>query len=140
MLGVHAFIGIGEALITAGALAFIIKTRPDLLSDSEVRGHGGRGWIVAGAGIALLTVLLAPFASASPDGLERVAGNLGFIDAGQNAPYQIFPDYTIPFLGETPLSTILAGAIGALVVGVVVVLVVNLLRRTPGRTPRVSQR
>jgi cobalt/nickel transport system permease protein len=32
MLGVHAFIGIGEALITAAALAFIAATRPDLLN------------------------------------------------------------------------------------------------------------
>jgi cobalt/nickel transport system permease protein len=31
MLGVHALIGIGEALITAGAVAFIWKVRPDLL-------------------------------------------------------------------------------------------------------------
>ena len=31
MLGVHAFIGIGEALITASALAFISVTRKDLL-------------------------------------------------------------------------------------------------------------
>ena len=30
MLGVHAFIGIGEALITAAALAFIAATRKDL--------------------------------------------------------------------------------------------------------------
>ena len=32
MLGVHAFIGVGEALITAAALAFIAATRPDLLN------------------------------------------------------------------------------------------------------------
>jgi cobalt/nickel transport system permease protein len=31
MVGVHALIGIGEALITMGALAFIAATRPDLL-------------------------------------------------------------------------------------------------------------
>ena len=31
MIGVHAFIGVGEALITAAALAFITATRPDLL-------------------------------------------------------------------------------------------------------------
>ena len=31
MLGVHALIGIGEALITAGAVAFIASTRKDLL-------------------------------------------------------------------------------------------------------------
>ena len=32
MLGVHAFVGIGEALITGAALAFIATTRPDLLN------------------------------------------------------------------------------------------------------------
>jgi cobalt/nickel transport system permease protein len=32
MLGVHVFIGIGEALITAAALTFIQVTRPDLLN------------------------------------------------------------------------------------------------------------
>ena len=31
MVGVHVFIGIGEGLITAAALAFIAATRPDLL-------------------------------------------------------------------------------------------------------------
>ncbi len=139
MLGVHAFIGIGEAIITVGALAFIMKTRPDLLRDSEVRSHGGRGWIVAGAGIALLTVLLAPLASVYPDGLERVAENLGFIHAGKEAPFQIFPDYTIPMLGDSPLSTVLAGALGATVVGILVVLLVNLLRKTPSQSPRASE-
>jgi cobalt/nickel transport system permease protein len=47
--------------------------------------------------------------------LERVAEDMGFLDVGQSAPYEILPDYTIPFLGETALSTILAGAVGALV-------------------------
>jgi len=31
MMGVHALIGVGEGLITAGAVAFILSTRPDLL-------------------------------------------------------------------------------------------------------------
>jgi cobalt/nickel transport system permease protein len=46
MLGVHVFIGIGEALITAGALAFIQATRPDLLdlrSDRIARRGSARG-------------------------------------------------------------------------------------------------
>ncbi len=140
MLGVHAFIGMGEALITVGALAFILKTRPDLLSENQMRERGGWGWIVAGGIIVLLTALLAPLASAFPDGLERVAEDLGFIHAGQGAPYQLFPDYTIPFLGETPLSTILAGAIGALAAGVIVVLAVRLLRKPSPRAPRASGR
>jgi cobalt/nickel transport system permease protein len=116
MLTVHALIGLGEALITVAALSFIFRTRPDLLGEGSVSSKGGRGWVFAGIFIVLLVVLLSPLASASPDGLERVAENIGFIGTAQSAPYQIIPDYTLPFLGETPLSTILAGAIGVVIV------------------------
>jgi cobalt/nickel transport system permease protein len=122
MLGVHALIGIGEALITVAALSFIFRTRPDLLGEGSASAEGGRGWVIAGVVVALIVVLLSPLASGDPDGLERVAIDMGFIDAGQAAPFEIIPDYTVPFLGETPLSTILAGAIGALIVlGIMVV-------------------
>lgn len=131
MLGVHALIGIGEALITVAALSFIFRTRPDLLGEGSASSEGGRGWIIAGVVVSLIVVLLSPLASASPDGLERVAIDAGFIDAGQSAPYQIIPDYTVPFLGETPLSTILAGAIGALIVlGIMVVTGRSLQKKT----------
>ena len=122
MLGVHAVIGIGEALITVAALGFILRTRPDLLGEGSASAGGGRGWVVAGVLISLIVVFLSPFASASPDGLERVAENLGFLDRAQPAPYEIIPDYTVPFLGETTLSTIVAGVIGLIVVGIIVVL------------------
>ena len=116
MLSVHALIALGEALITVAALGFILQTRPDLLDEKSVSAQGGRGWVVAGIFISLIVVLLSPFASANPDGLERVAQDLGFISIAQDAPFQILPDYTVPFLGETSLSTIVAGLIGALVV------------------------
>jgi len=116
MLGVHALIGVGEALITVAALSFILRTRPDLLGEGSASAEGGRGWVVAGVVIALTVVLFSPLASAFPDGLERVAEDVGFIGTAQSAPYEILPDYTVPFLGETPLSTILAGAIGMFVV------------------------
>ena len=116
MLGVHALIGVGEALITVAALTFIFQTRPDLLDEKSLAAQNGRGWIVIGLVISLIVVLLSPFASANPDGLERVATDMGFINSGQPAPYEVLPDYTIPFLGETPLSTILAGVAGVLVV------------------------
>jgi len=116
MLSVHALIGIGEALITVAALSFIFRTRPDLVGEGSASAEGGRGWIIAGVVVSLIVVLLSPLASAAPDGLERVALDIGFIDAGQSAPYEIIPDYTLPFLGKTPLSTILAGAIGVLIV------------------------
>ena len=128
MLGVHAIIGTGEALITVAALAFIFRTRPDVISPTE-EPRAGRGWVVAGLAISLLVVFLAPFASANPDGLERVAIDLGFIETASVASYQILPDYTIPFLGKGGLSTILAGVVGMLVVAVLAWGVVLLTRR-----------
>lgn len=133
MLGVHALIGVGEALITVAALAFIMQTRPDVLAEASVAARGGGGWVLGGALATLIVVLLSPFASADPDGLERVAGDLGFLEQGQSAPYEIIPDYTVPFLGETPISTIVAGFVGALVVAALIVVVARMLRR-----PRIS--
>jgi hypothetical protein len=60
--------------------------------------------------------------------------DLGFIERGAGAPYQILPDYAIPALGETALSTILAGALGALVVAGLTVLTVRLVRGQAGTT------
>jgi len=131
MLGVHALIGFGEALITMAALGFIERTRPDLFSAEQTASGGGRGWIVAGIVISLLAVLISPLASGDPDGLERVAENLGFLESGQSSPFEILPDYTISFLGETALSTILAGVVGALVLlGLLVLIGRNLRRKT----------
>lgn len=129
MLGVHALIGLGEALITVAALAFILRTRPDLLGGEVVREKGGLGWVVGGAVVVLLLVLLAPFASASPDGLERVAENLGFLNRGASSPFAILPAYTLPWLGQTSLSRVVAGLIGATVVGFLAIGVIRLLRR-----------
>ncbi len=123
MLGVHALIGLGEAAITVAALGFIFRTRPDLLDEKSASAQGGAGWVLTGILLTLAVVLLSPFASADPDGLERVAIDMGFINNGQSAPYQIIPDYTIPFLGETAVSTIAAGAMGVLVVLAVAFLV-----------------
>ena len=128
MLGVHVIIGIGEALITVAALAFIWQTRPDLLAEKEPKG--GRSWIFFGGLVSLLVVIISPLASAFPDGLERVAMNLGFIDTGLDAPFEILPDYTLPFLGETGMSTILAGIVGMVVVAGLVLGVMWILRRS----------
>jgi cobalt/nickel transport system permease protein len=122
MLGVHALIGLGEAFITVAALTFILQTRPDLLGSNSESAKGSRGWVVVGAVIALAVVLISPFASTDPDGLERVAEDLGFLRQGAAASYQLIPDYTLPFLGETAFSTILAGMIGIVVVGAIIVL------------------
>jgi cobalt/nickel transport system permease protein len=130
MLGVHTLIGLGEALITVAALAFIFRTRPDLLDESAASSQGGRGWVYIGILLTLGLVLLAPLASASPDGLERVAKDMGFLKSSQAAPFHFIPDYTLPFLGVTPVSTILAGGLGVLIVLGLVILLGRNLRKT----------
>lgn len=130
MAGVHALIGIGEALITVAAVVFILRTRPDIIEVQTTAPHNKPGWIFGGVAASLAVVLLAPFASADPDGLERVAEDLGFLSRGADAPYNLIPDYMVPFLGETGISTILAGVIGAVVVGMTIILAIRLISRT----------
>jgi len=119
MLGVHLLIGIGEALITVAAFAFITQVRPDILRPQSAEGNGKYGWVIVGSIISLLVVLISPFASTDPDGLERVAENLGFLGQAQDTPFSFLPDYTIPFLGETEFSTIVAGLVGIIIIGLI---------------------
>lgn len=116
MLGVHALIGIGEGLITVAALSFVGRIRPALLNRETTVQHGGYGWVVGGLAISLGVVILSPLASTDPDGLERVAADLGFLQVGQVAYFKILPDYIIPALGDTRGSSVVAGAIGMVVV------------------------
>jgi cobalt/nickel transport system permease protein len=115
MLFVHAFIGLGEALITVAAVLFIIRSRPDLLGEGSESAQGSRGWIFTGVLIALAVVLLSPFASANPDGLNRVAMDLGFIQTAKTASGPL-AGYTIPFLSSISASKVVAGVIGIIVV------------------------
>ena len=129
MLGVHVLIGLGEAIVTVTALGFIELTRPDLLSEKATGEKGGRGWVYVGGLVSLAAIFLAPLASTSPDGLNRVATDMGFLNLRQSAPYQILPNYAIPFLGKTPLSTIVSGAVGALVLLGLVIVIGKSLRK-----------
>jgi cobalt/nickel transport protein len=65
----------------------------------------------------ILALVISPFASSSPDGLEKVAEDKGFIDKAQDtwtkAP---LPDYTVPGIKNEGLSTGLAGVIGVVAV------------------------
>ncbi|MDN5347867.1 MAG: cobalt/nickel transport protein [Clostridia bacterium] len=67
----------------------------------------------------LVVLFLAPFASSWPDGLERVAEDLGFADAAREfALPALLPDYTVPGLPWEKLGTVIAGIVGvALVYG-----------------------
>ena len=65
--------------------------------------------------LALLLAILSPLASSSPDGLERVAEDKGFMDEALALAFHIFPDYMIPGVTNEALTTILAGILGTLV-------------------------
>ena len=61
----------------------------------------------------LIVILAAFFASSHPDGLEKVAQSLGFLDKGIEN-HSIMTGYTMPFLGEGWLSTAISGILGVL--------------------------
>ena len=72
-------------------------------------------WWHIGLIACLVVACLSPLASSSPDGLERVAENKGFIDLGQEPPFQIIADYVFPGMENEALATIIAGLIGTLI-------------------------
>jgi hypothetical protein len=62
--------------------------------------------------VSLLLAVISPLASSSPDGLEKVAENNGFIEKANNAPYQVIADYVFPGIENEKLATVLAGLLG----------------------------
>jgi cobalt/nickel transport system permease protein len=116
MGGIHALIGIGEGLITVGALTFIYAARRDLIQAGQTAQAGSKAIWVVGLGIAILLTIFSPLASANPDGLEWVAEQKGFLDVAQGPLFKIIPDYVFPGITNEAFATILAGIIGTLIV------------------------
>ena len=116
MGGIHMIIGIGEGLITLGALAFLYAARRDLFRVGEAAPKGSAAVWTFGLGIAILLAVLSPLASAHPDGLEWVAEQKGFLEAARGPLYIVIPDYVFPGISNTALATIVAGIIGTLMV------------------------
>jgi len=123
MLGTHALIGIGEALISVAALSFIAVSAPEIFAKSAPSVSASpRRRIAVGVLIAAVTVGLASlFTSASPDGLQKIATDLGFISKSASAPFQLFAGYKIFGLTGS-LGTLVAGLLGVLAVIAVIVL------------------
>lgn len=119
MAGIHALIGIGEGLITVGAIVFIKATRNDLLKNENKKLSQNKGILVGGTLIAIILAILSPIASSHPDGLEWVAERSGFLDFARASFYEIIPDYTFPGINDPAIATIVAGIIGVVIVMVV---------------------
>ncbi len=107
MLGTHALIGVGEALITVAAVA--------LLANSWGHAEGKAQVAVPLLTAALVGLLLSPFASGFPDGLEWVAGQYQFLHESAPAFVSAMPDYSVAAISNASLSTGLAGLAGVLI-------------------------
>jgi cobalt/nickel transport protein len=77
----------------------------------------------------LMAVVFSVFASPDPDGLERVAEDLGFIGSAEESPANSpVPDYEVPGI-EGWLATSLAGFLGVAVVFVLLFLAGSALKK-----------
>lgn len=129
MLAVHTLIGIGEAIITVGAVLLIYNTRPDLLRQgADAAGQRSSVWVGAGLALALIVAFFSFAASGNPDGLERVAQDQGFLGTALDPLYRLLPDYTLPFVENEIVSGIIALVMGTLVVFGLVLLIGQLVR------------
>ncbi len=132
MVGVHALIGIGEGLISGLVVSAVLVARPDLVVGARVAGFRGSGrarvsrvavggFVAAGVAVAVfLLAVVAPRASSSPDGLERVALDHGIAGVAVDSATADSPlaGYGVAGMGSAP-GTILAGLAGlTLVFGV----------------------
>jgi len=116
MGAIHALIGIGEGLITVGALAFLFAARKDLRRSNEEFAGDNQGVVIGGSLIVLALAALSPLASSHPDGLEWVAGQYGFLSSAKEALFKIIPDYSMPGISNSAAATIAAGILGAVIV------------------------
>ncbi|MFC8780758.1 energy-coupling factor ABC transporter permease [Streptomyces nigra] len=145
MVGVHVLIGLGEATITALTVGAVVAVRPDLVYGARdlrqrlrLRVNGElvdapaaepapvaarsprRIWAVGLVTSLVLAGFVSFYASASPDGLEKVAADHGIDKKAEDHAVADSPlaDYGVKDVTDARLSGGLAGVIG---VGVTVV-------------------
>ena len=83
--------------------------------------------------LLIIALLLAGFvsyyASSNPDGLEKVAEQLGFHSTAVDPPFEVIPDYSFPLQDKPFWSNFLAGIIGTIIVWLLVYLIGRSYRR-----------
>ena len=141
MAGVHMVIGVGEGLIASLVIAAILRTRPDLVWATAATGavpgaQASRLRLPVTFVLLIMVVLVVfgvPLASTRPDGLEWVAGMLGFARRAASpvvpAP---MPDYQAAALGSGTAATWAAALAGTLVVFLLSYGLAIVLARRPG--------
>lgn len=84
---------------------------------------GFRRFIFIGLAITILiAAFISPFASTSPDGLEKVAEDNGFLHTAKSIwRYSPFSDYSLAGIENKYISTGLTGIIGVIIVLVITI-------------------
>lgn len=154
MVGVHLLIGLGEAVLTALAVGAVLAARPDLVHGAQDLDRSQladrpkvsmKAFAVAGLLVAVLfATVVSQFAASDPDGLERVAEDLEFVEQGAEHSLAggIFADYATAGIDNEQLSLAVAGVTGlvlVLLVGGGLLLAVRGGRRARGDTPDVGR-
>ena len=105
MLSIHVLIALAEAGLTLALLA--------VLAYAATKVAPQRAWMVPLGIASVVAVIVSPFASSLPDGLESVATALGFEPLAGTLFAPPFAEYTVVAARTSEiLSTALAGFLG----------------------------
>jgi ABC-type Fe3+-siderophore transport system permease subunit len=91
-------------------------------------------WWLMALVFCLVLATISPLASSSPDGLEKIAKDKGFINTAAEAPFEVAAGYIFPGIENEALATILAGWLGILVLFTIVYGLAWLIKSKKGRT------
>jgi cobalt/nickel transport system permease protein len=128
LLGLHTWIALFEAAATGALAVALCAARPAMSRGGWWTSPvAGAGWVTAALAV------LIPWASSRPDGLERVAGLLGFAMRAEQVWAPPLPDYSLPWAEQSFLAASLVGVLGATVVFAVAAAVARLAPRRAER-------
>jgi cobalt/nickel transport protein len=87
-------------------------------------------WVILAVMTVIIALVLSPFASGHPDGLERVAEDHGFIEEARTGfAGSLMPDYEVAGVSSDLLKVGLSGLLGIIIIAAVLGLIAFLLRR-----------
>jgi len=110
MIAAHLPVAVIEGLATSAILGVLWKARPDLATSNESRFGLFPGLTALGL-LALGFLVLSPWGSEVPDGLDSFVLGLGRTETGSTLPFVPFPDY---LSSRGPVFQILATFFGLL--------------------------